>query len=106
MTKELADKAKTGKLLPDDYTGGSFTISNLGMFGLNSFVAIINPPETGILAVGRIAKTAVVTDDDEIVIRPMCELTLSYDHRVIDGAPAAQFLAQVKRYLEQPYLLL
>lgn len=106
MTKEIADKAKTGKLLPDDYTGGSFTISNLGMFGLDSFVAIINPPETGILAVGRIAKTAIVTDDDEIVIRPMMELTLSYDHRVVDGAPAAQFLAKVKQYLEQPYLML
>lgn len=106
MTKELADKAKAGKLQPDDYTGGSFTISNLGMFGLDSFVAIINPPEAGILAVGRIAKTAVVTDDDEIVIRPMMELTLSYDHRIVDGAPAAQFLAKVKQYLEQPYLLL
>lgn len=106
MTKELADKAKTGKLLPDDYTGGSFTISNLGMFGLDSFVAIINPPEAGILAVGRIAKQAVVTSDDEIVIRPMMELTLSYDHRVVDGAPAAQFLARVKQYLEQPYLML
>lgn len=106
MTKELADKAKTGKLQPDDYTGGSFTISNLGMFGLDSFVAIINPPEAGILAVGRIARTAVVTDDDEIVIRPMMELTLSYDHRIVDGAPAAQFLAKVKQYLEQPYLLL
>ncbi len=106
MTKELADKAKTGKLLPDDYTGGSFTISNLGMFGLDSFVAIINPPESGILAVGRIAKQAVVTSDDEIVIRPIMELTLSYDHRVVDGAPAAQFLARVKQYLEQPYLML
>ncbi len=106
MTKELADKAKTGKLQPDDYTGGSFTISNLGMFGLDSFVAIINPPEAGILAVGRIAKTAIVTDDDEIVIRPMMELTLSYDHRIVDGAPAAQFLAKIKQYLEQPYLLL
>ena len=106
MTKEIADKAKTGKLLPDDYTGGSFTISNLGMFGLDSFVAIINPPEAGILAVGRIAKTAIVTDNDEIVIRPVMELTLSYDHRTVDGAPAAQFLAKVKQYLEQPYLML
>jgi pyruvate dehydrogenase E2 component (dihydrolipoamide acetyltransferase) len=106
MTKELADKAKAGKLQPSEYKGGSFTISNLGMFGLDSFVAIINPPETGILAVGRIAKQAVVTGEDEIVIRPMMELTLSYDHRVVDGAPAAQFLAKVKQYLEQPYLML
>jgi len=106
MTKELADKAKNGKLQPSEYKGGSFTISNLGMFGLDSFVAIINPPEAGILAVGRIAKQAVVTSEDEIVIRPMMELTLSYDHRIVDGAPAAQFLAWVKQYLEQPYLML
>ena len=106
MTKEMAGRAKDGKLMPDEYKGGSFTISNLGMFGLDSFVAIINQPESGILAVGKISKTPVVTGDDEIVIRPMMELTLSYDHRVVDGAPAAQFLAQVKQYLEQPYLML
>jgi len=104
--KELAEKAKNGTLGPDEYKGGTFTISNLGMFGLDSFVAIINRPESGILAVGRIAKTPVVNDNDEIVVRPMMELTLTYDHRVVDGAPAAQFLARVKAYLEQPYLLL
>ena len=105
-TRVLADKAKNGTLGPDEYKGGTFTISNLGMFGLDSFVAIINRPESGIIAVGRIAKTPVVTDDDQIVIRPIMELTLTYDHRVVDGAPAAQFLARVKAYLEQPYLLL
>jgi pyruvate dehydrogenase E2 component (dihydrolipoamide acetyltransferase) len=104
--RTLADKAKGGKLGPDEYKGGTFTISNLGMFGLDSFVAIINRPESGIIAVGRIAKTPVVGDNDEIVVRPMMELTLTYDHRVVDGAPAAQFLARVKAYLEQPYLLL
>jgi pyruvate dehydrogenase E2 component (dihydrolipoamide acetyltransferase) len=105
-TRVLADKAKNGTLGPDDYKGGTFTISNLGMFGLDSFVAIINRPESGIIAVGRIIKKPLVTDNDEIVIRPIMELTLTYDHRVIDGAPAAQFLAKVKAYLEQPYLLL
>jgi pyruvate dehydrogenase E2 component (dihydrolipoamide acetyltransferase) len=105
-TRVLADKAKAGTLGPDEYKGGTFTISNLGMFGLDSFVAIINRPESGIIAVGRIAKTPVVDDNDEIVVRPIMELTLTYDHRVVDGAPAAQFLARVKAYLEQPYLLL
>ena len=106
QTRELADKAKTGKLKPDECKGGSFTISNLGMFGLDSFVAIINRPESGILAVGKITRTPVVTEDNEIAIRPIMMLTLTYDHRVVDGAPAAQFLAKVKEYLEQPYLLL
>jgi pyruvate dehydrogenase E2 component (dihydrolipoamide acetyltransferase) len=104
--KALAEKAKNGTLGPDEYKGGTFTISNLGMFGLDSFVAIINRPESGIIAVGRIAKKPVVDENDEIVVRPMMELTLTYDHRVVDGAPAAQFLARVKTYLEQPYLLL
>jgi len=105
MTRELATKAKNGQLKPDEYKGGSFTISNLGMFGLDAFTAIINRPESGILAVGKIEKASVVIHD-EIVIRPMMVLTLTYDHRVVDGAPAAQFLAAVKKYLEQPYLLL
>ena len=76
------------------------------MFGLDSFVAIINQPESGILAVGSIKKMPVVLENDEIAVRPIMTLTLSYDHRVVDGAPAAQFLAAVKAYLEQPYLLL
>lgn len=105
MTRELAVKAKNGKLKPNEYKGGSFTISNLGMFGLDSFTAIINQPESGILAVGKIEKTPVVVND-EIAIRPIMALTLTYDHRVVDGAPAAQFLAALKKYLEQPYLLL
>ena len=104
-TREMAQKAKNGKLAPDEYKGGSFTISNLGMFGLDAFTAIINQPESGILAVGTIEKKPVVVDD-EIVVRPMMTLTLSYDHRVVDGAPAAEFLSKVKQYLEQPYLLL
>lgn len=102
---ELADKAKHGKLVPTEYTGSSFTVSNLGMFGLECFVPILNTPESGILGVGKIEKQPVVIND-EIVIRPMMCLTLTYDHRVTDGAPAAQFLARVKQYLENPFLLL
>ncbi len=84
---------------------GTFTVSNLGMFGLDSFTAIINPPESGILALGKIQETPVVIDH-EIVIRPMMSMTLSYDHRVVDGAPAAQFLVRVKEYIEEPTLML
>lgn len=102
---ELAQKAKNGKLTPAEYTGSSFTVSNLGMFGLECFVPILNTPESGILGVGKIEKQPVVIDE-EIVIRPMMCLTLTYDHRVTDGAPAAQFLARIKQYLENPYLLL
>lgn len=102
----LAEKAKNKQLRPEDYTGGSFTISNLGMYGLDSFTAVLNPPESGILAVGKIAETPVVNARREVEIRLTAELTLTYDHRVVDGAPAARFLMCVKQYLEQPYLLL
>lgn len=102
---ELALKAKNGQLAPSEYTGSSFTVSNLGMFGLESFVPILNTPESGILGVGRIEKQPVVVGA-EIAIRLMMCLTLTYDHRVVDGAPAARFLAQVKQYLENPWLLL
>ncbi|MDR2182408.1 MAG: 2-oxo acid dehydrogenase subunit E2 [Treponema sp.] len=108
--RELAEKARAGTLRPDEYSGGSFTLSNLGMFGLEEFVAIINPPEAGILAVGKIedAPVAVQKGDGSraVEIHPLMKLTLSYDHRVVDGAPAAQFLARIKEYLEQPYLML
>jgi pyruvate dehydrogenase E2 component (dihydrolipoamide acetyltransferase) len=103
--KALAEKARLGSLQPDDYSGGSFTISNLGMYGLEEFVAIINPPEAGILAVGKIEDTPVAVQGN-VEIHPLMKLTLSYDHRVVDGAPAAQFLARIKEYLENPYKLL
>ena len=103
--KELADKAKNGALTPDDYHGGTFTVSNLGAFGLHAFTAIINTPESGILAVGAIEKTPVVVGD-QVVVRQMMMLRLTYDHRVTDGAPAARFLRQIKTYLEEPYLML
>ena len=105
MAKELATKAKENKLTMDEYSGGTFTVSNLGMFGLDNFVAIINPPEAGILAVGKMEDTPVVRNG-EVVIRPIMVLTLSYDHRVVDGAPAAQFIVRVKELMENPYLML
>jgi pyruvate dehydrogenase E2 component (dihydrolipoamide acetyltransferase) len=110
--KELADKARKGGLQPDDYSGGTFTLSNLGMFGLEEFTAIINPPEAGILAVGMITDTPLAVParpggtEKVVEIHPVMKLTLSYDHRVVDGAPAARFLARIKEYLENPYKML
>lgn len=103
---DLADRARAGRLTPDEVTGGTFTLSNLGMFGIETFTAIINPPETAILAVGMIIRQPVALNDDRVVVRPMIALTLSADHRVVDGALAARFLADVKAALEQPSLLL
>ncbi|MCL2060572.1 MAG: 2-oxo acid dehydrogenase subunit E2 [Oscillospiraceae bacterium] len=103
--KTLAQKARDNKLNADDCAGGSFTVSNLGMYGLDEFTAIINPPESGILAVGKIGDAPVAIDGN-VEIRKVMKLTLTYDHRVIDGAPAARFLSRVKDYLETPYLML
>lgn len=96
----LVKKARENKLLPDEYTGGTFTISNLGMFGVDEFIAIINPPELAILAISKIEDKPVVLNA-EIHIKPIVNLTLSSDHRVIDGALAAQFLQRVKQLLEK-----
>jgi pyruvate dehydrogenase E2 component (dihydrolipoamide acetyltransferase) len=103
--KELGAKAKAGKLKPDEYQGGGFSISNLGMFGIPEFTAIINPPQGAILAVGAGEKRAVVKDE-AIVIATMMTVTLSVDHRVVDGALGAQFLATLKGLLEDPLSLL
>lgn len=107
---ELIEKAREGRLTEADYHGGTFTVSSLGMFDLDDFVAIINPPESAILAVGKIAKTPVVVTDDEgedqVVIKSMCALCLSHDHRIIDGAEAAKFLQKLKSYLQNPILLI
>ena len=100
-SKDLADRAQNGALRPDEYTGGTFGISNLGMFDVSTFVAIIQPPQTAILAVGTVAKRPVVRDD-EIVIRQTMNATISADHRVVDGAEGAQFLIDVKDALENP----
>ena len=107
---ELIEKAREGRLTDQDYHGGTFTVSSLGMFDLDDFVAIINPPESAILAVGKIAKTPVVVTgedgEDQVVIKSMCALCLSYDHRIIDGAEAAKFLQKLKSYLQNPILLI
>ena len=104
-SKDLADRAQNGALRPDEYTGGTFGISNLGMFDVSTFVAIIQPPQTAILAVGTVAKRPVVRND-ELVIRQTMNATISADHRVVDGAEGAQFLIDVKQSLENPLSLL
>ena len=86
-------------------SGGTFTISNLGMFDIESFTAIVNKPEVGILAVGKMEKKPAVVND-QLVIRPLMQLSLTYDHRVVDGAPAALFLRRIKQLLENPGLLI
>ena len=104
-SKDLADRARNGTLRPQEYTGGTFAISNLGMFDVSSFVAIIHPPQTAVLAVGTVAKKPVVRDD-EIAIAQMMTATLSADHRVVDGAEGAEFIVDVKRLLESPLSLI
>lgn len=107
--QELSMRARTDRLQPQDVQGGTFTISNLGMLGVDQFTAIINQPQSAILAVGRTAKQAVVVETavgDDIVIRPMMQLTLSVDHRLVDGATAARFLQDVVAGLEEPDRLL
>jgi len=98
---ELVKKARDGKLLPSDYEGGTFTISNLGMFEIDNFSAIVNPPQSAILAIGRIKQKPVIIDGN-IGIRSMMQVTASFDHRCIDGALGAKFLQKVKGYLENP----
>lgn len=100
QSRELAEKAQKKKLFPLDYEGGTFTVSNLGMFGVDNFVAIINPPQCAILAVGRVAPR-VVAHGEGIAVRPMMTMSLSADHRVVDGATAARFLQEVKGQLEK-----
>ncbi|MGI6746821.1 MAG: 2-oxo acid dehydrogenase subunit E2 [Anaerovoracaceae bacterium] len=106
----LIDKARAGKLSPDEYGGGTFTVSNLGMFGIENFTAIINPPEAGILAVSATKDEPFVETDENgnktITIKPMMNITLSVDHRIIDGLLAAQVVTEIKRLLENPIELL
>lgn len=101
----LIDKARNGRLKPDEYEGGSLTVSNLGMFGIKEFSAIINPPQAAILAMGSVSPQPVV-EDGELTVAQLMNITLSADHRVVDGAVAARFLKQLKTFLETPYLLL
>jgi pyruvate dehydrogenase E2 component (dihydrolipoamide acetyltransferase) len=101
----VVSRAREGKLGPDDIRGGTFTISNLGMFGVEQFTAVLNPPQAAILAVGAI-EDRPVAESGEVVIRPMMTMTLTCDHRTIDGATAAEFLQTVKAFLEEPGLAL
>jgi pyruvate dehydrogenase E2 component (dihydrolipoamide acetyltransferase) len=99
---ELVGRARAGRLGGDDMGGGTFTVSNLGMLGVEQFTAVINPPEAAILAVGAAVAEPLVTADGEVEVRQVLRLTLSIDHRAVDGATGARFLAQLKDVLEQP----
>jgi pyruvate dehydrogenase E2 component (dihydrolipoamide acetyltransferase) len=103
--RELAGRARERKLKPEEYTGATFSISNLGMFGIVEFTAIINPPEAGIIAVGAVEEKAVVVDG-EVVVQPRMRMTMSCDHRVIDGATGAHFLQTVRELVEDPMMMI
>ncbi len=103
--RDLSSRARQGGLLPDEISGGVFTITNLGMFGVDWFTPVINPPESAILGICRIQEMPVAVDG-QVLVRPMMNLCLSFDHRLIDGAVAAKFLARLKALLENPLLLL
>ena len=104
--KDLASRARDKKLLPNEYQGGSFAISNLGMMGIENFDAVINPPHGSILAVGAGTKKPIVKEDGTISVATVMSLTLSVDHRAIDGALGAEFLARITHYLENPLTML
>lgn len=101
----LSERARAFRLRPEEIQGSTFTVTNLGMYDVDAFTPILNPPEAGILGVGRVHRRPVAVGD-QVVIRPTMVLSLTFDHRVVDGAPAAQFLQRVKHVLEHPYLLL
>jgi len=103
---DLATRAREGRLTPADVTGGTFTVSNLGPFGIEQFTAIINPPQAAILAVGATQPEPVVDEEGQVVVRPVMRMTLSADHRVVDGVAAARFLTDLREALEAPMLLL
>ncbi|PYO77954.1 MAG: pyruvate dehydrogenase complex dihydrolipoamide acetyltransferase [Gemmatimonadetes bacterium] len=103
--RDLAKRARERKLLPEEYTGSTFSVSNLGMFGIDQFTAIINPPEAGILAIGGVEEKPIVADG-QLEVRQRMRVTMSCDHRVIDGATGAKFLQTVRRYIENPLALI
>ncbi|MBR9988417.1 MAG: pyruvate dehydrogenase complex dihydrolipoamide acetyltransferase [Gemmatimonadetes bacterium] len=103
--KELAGRAREKKLKPEEYTGATFSVSNLGMFGIVEFTAIINPPESGILAVGAVEEKVVV-EDGEMVVRPRMRMTMSCDHRVVDGVMGAKFLQTLRELIEDPMMMI
>jgi pyruvate dehydrogenase E2 component (dihydrolipoamide acetyltransferase) len=102
--RRLAERVRDGEITPPELSAGTFTVSNLGMYGIRRFVAVINPPQAAILAVGELSPRAVVRDG-EVVIRSVMELTLSCDHRILYGADAAEFLARIREYLQTPLRL-
>jgi pyruvate dehydrogenase E2 component (dihydrolipoamide acetyltransferase) len=102
--RELAKRARERRLKPDEYTGATFSVSNLGMFGIEHFTAIINPPESGILAIGAVEAKPVAVDGERVT-RQRMRVTMSCDHRVIDGATGARFLQTLRRMLENPLML-
>jgi pyruvate dehydrogenase E2 component (dihydrolipoamide acetyltransferase) len=103
-TRALAERVRAGAITPPEISGGTFTVSNLGMFGVTDFTAVINPPQAAILAVGALAPRAVVRDG-ELVARHTMNVTLACDHRILYGADAAQFLARIRALLERPLAL-
>jgi pyruvate dehydrogenase E2 component (dihydrolipoamide acetyltransferase) len=105
-SKDLASRAREGKLQPDEYQGGTITVSNMGMFGIESFTAIINPPQAAIVAVSSITKRPDYDENGEIVPASMMKLTLSADHRIANGRDGALYMAEVKRVLENPVMLM
>lgn len=104
--KDLASRARSKKLKPDEFAGGTLTVSNLGAYGIERFAAIVNPPQAAILAIGAIVKKPVVNEKDEIVVGTRMSVSLSCDHRVIDGAVGAEYLAALKKFIENPALML
>ncbi len=106
LTKELGERAKKGELKPEEYAGGTFTISNLGMTKVEEFTAIINPPQACILAVGQTQHVPHVRDDGSIIAQQRVKMTLSCDHRVVDGMVGAKFLETLITYLENPLTML
>jgi len=104
--KDLAERARNNKLVPEDLEGGTFTISNLGMYGIDRFTAIINPPQSAILAVGNIVEKFVPDENKNPVLKPIMSVVAIADHRVIDGAVVAEFLADVKKGLENPGVMI
>jgi pyruvate dehydrogenase E2 component (dihydrolipoamide acetyltransferase) len=104
--KDLANRARTKRLKPDEYQGGTLTVSNLGSYGIESFSAIVNPPQSVILSIGAIVRKPVVNAAGQITVGERMTIGLSADHRVVDGAVAAQYLAQLRQLLENPTLLL
>jgi pyruvate dehydrogenase E2 component (dihydrolipoamide acetyltransferase) len=105
-TRSLAERAKSGKLEPDEYTGSTFTVSNLGMLQIEHFTAILNPPEAAILAVGALVREPIAAEDGSLYVSWQMKVTMTCDHRVIDGALGARYLQSLRGYIEQPALLL